>query len=187
MGSVDSNLYEFGEFRLDARESVLARGEELIILPPKVFETLALLVKKQGGIVSKTEMLDTIWADSFVEESNLTQNIYTLRKVLGKDAGGKQIIETVARRGYRIAVPVTKLTTAGGTNQNSFAPENASDDVQSSAFSLNSNPPENPDRRRGGCSLSEQGRTFAVEAAYFLRPRDSAAPARSFVRSAFSP
>lgn len=109
MGSQDNDLYEFGDFTIDAEEAFLRRGEELISLAPKVFETLFFLVKRQGAIVSKTEMLNTIWADAFVEESNLTQNIYTLRKILGTDANGKQIIETIARRGYRIAVPVRVL------------------------------------------------------------------------------
>jgi eukaryotic-like serine/threonine-protein kinase len=150
MRNADNNLYEFGEFRLDARESILSRGDELVILPPKVFETLFLLVSKQGSIVSKTEMLDTIWADSFVEEGNLTQNIYTLRKVLGRDENGKQIIENVARRGYRITVPVTIINDAGfassavkQTNLNDFAPPVDSNGADSGAGSLPSSAPEN--------------------------------------------
>lgn len=101
MSSEVNNLYEFGEFCLDAEERVLLRGGEPIALSPKVFETLFLLVQGNGHIFSNREMMDALWADSFVEESNLTQNIYTLRRVLGTNEHGKRFIENVPRRGYR--------------------------------------------------------------------------------------
>lgn len=106
MGRALNRFYEFGEFRLDSSESVLRRGDELIPLPPKVFATLALLVERHGEIVSKTDLMNLIWADAFVEESNLTQNIYTLRRILGNHETGKSYIENVPRRGYRFAAPV---------------------------------------------------------------------------------
>ncbi len=106
MSRFSNKLYEFGSFRLDAAERVLWRGEELIVLPPKVFDTLLTLLEKAGGVVSKSELMQTVWADTFVEESNMSQNIYTLRRTLGVDEQGRQFIETVPRRGYRFAVPV---------------------------------------------------------------------------------
>jgi Tol biopolymer transport system component/DNA-binding winged helix-turn-helix (wHTH) protein len=112
MSQSDNKLYEFGSFRLDTVERVLWRDEEILVLPPKVFETLVMLVKKGGGVVSKSELMDAIWADAFVEESNLSQNIYTLRRTLGIDAQGKQFIETVPRRGYRFAAPIRALSTS---------------------------------------------------------------------------
>src|SRR5262245_7183573 len=124
-------LYEFGAFRLDAAERVLWRGEEMIALPPKVFDTLWALVKEEGRVVSKYELMEAIWADSFVEESNLSQNIYTLRRMLGVDEQGRQFIETVPRRGYRFAVPVRVV--AGGPTPDparlsgALAPDGASD------------------------------------------------------------
>lgn len=96
-----NKLYEFGEFRLDTKERVLFRQDETIILAAKVFDTLETLVKKQGSIVSKNDLMEEIWSDSFVEEGNLTQNIYLLRQTLGKE-----FIETVPRRGYRFTAPV---------------------------------------------------------------------------------
>lgn len=105
-------LYEFGEFRIDPDERVLISGERIVSLAPKVFETLFLLVENRGNIVSKDELMNNIWSDSFVEEGNLTQNIYTLRQTLGKD-----FIETVPRRGYRFAKPVT-IKSAGGESEN---------------------------------------------------------------------
>src|SRR5215475_12465944 len=106
MSQVSTKLYEFGAFRLDASERVLWRGEEMIVLPSKVFDTLWMLVKEEGRVVSKSELMEAIWTDAFVEESNVSQNIYTLRRALGVDEQGRQFIETVPRRGYRFAVPV---------------------------------------------------------------------------------
>jgi len=112
MSQSSTKLYEFGAFRLDAVERVLWRGEEMIVLPPKVFDTLWMLVKEEGRVVSKSELMEAIWANAFVEEGNLSQNIYTLRRALGVDEHGRQFIETVPRRGYRFAVPVRLLDEA---------------------------------------------------------------------------
>ena len=136
MSRAVNRFYEFGEFRLDSSEGVLRRGAEPVALPPKVFETLALLVERHGEIVSKAEMMNLLWADAFVEESNLTQNIYTLRRVLGTDESGKGFIENVPRRGYRFAAPVViggsdeptldSPTTDSGFNRNDRARGNDS-------------------------------------------------------------
>lgn len=117
MSQVSNHLYEFGTYRLDASEKVLWRGEELLVLPPKVFDTLCILVKREGAVVSKSELMEAVWSDAFVEESNLSQNIYTLRRTLGVDEQGRQFIETVPRRGYRFAIPVRQLT--NGVQQSS--------------------------------------------------------------------
>ncbi|HEY6400573.1 MAG TPA: winged helix-turn-helix domain-containing protein, partial [Blastocatellia bacterium] len=111
-------LYEFGAFRLDATERVLWRGEELISLPPKVFDTLCMLVKEEGRVVSKSELMEAVWANAIVEEGNLSQNIYTLRRALGVDDQGRQFIETIPRRGYRFAVPVRLLDEASNKVEN---------------------------------------------------------------------
>src|SRR5512145_96426 len=118
MSQSATRLYEFGAFRLDAIERVLWRGGEMILLPPKVFDTLWMLVKEEGRVVSKSELMEAIWANAFVEESNLSQNIYTLRRALGVDEQGRQFIETVPRRGYRFAVPVRLIdeTSNNGAN-----------------------------------------------------------------------
>jgi Tol biopolymer transport system component/DNA-binding winged helix-turn-helix (wHTH) protein len=118
MSQSSTKLYEFGAFRLDAAERVLWRGEEMIVLPPKVFDTLWMLVKEGGRVVSKSELMEAIWANTIVEESNLSQNIYTLRRALGVDDQGRQFIETVPRRGYRFAVPVRLLDEASSNEAN---------------------------------------------------------------------
>jgi len=117
MSKLSHKLYEFGSFRLDAADRMLSRGEEPLILPPKVLDTLLVLVEKDGRVVSKSELMEAIWPDAFVEESNLSQNIYTLRRTLGVDEQGRQFIETVPRRGYRFAVPVKSLADAPGAGE----------------------------------------------------------------------
>jgi Tol biopolymer transport system component/DNA-binding winged helix-turn-helix (wHTH) protein len=77
------------------------KKEKTISLKPKVVETLVALVERRSEVIAKDELMNRLWADSFVEESNLTQNIYLLRKTLGKCADGQPFIETFSRRGYR--------------------------------------------------------------------------------------
>lgn len=94
-------IYEFEDYRLDAAQKLLFRGEEQISLAPKTIETLLALVERQGKVVSKDELMRRIWADTAVEESNLSQNLYLLRKTLGATRDGNPFIETLKRRGYR--------------------------------------------------------------------------------------
>lgn len=98
-----------GPFVLNAETSTLRRGDELIPLPPKVFDTLLALVSASGEVLSKDDLLKSVWPDSFVEESNLTQNVFILRRALGQSPDGPAYIQTVPKRGYRIAVPVVDL------------------------------------------------------------------------------
>lgn len=104
-----THVYKFGPFHLDTREHVLLRDGRPVPLPPKVFDTLAVLVQNSGHIVAKDELMKTVWPDSFVEEANLAQNIFTLRKVLGENPRGQQYIETVPKRGYRFVVTIEEL------------------------------------------------------------------------------
>src|SRR5712692_5253524 len=110
MGIPTKHIYEFGGFRLDTSERVLLRNGISVPLTPKVFDTLAVLVQKSGHVVVKDELMNEVWADSFVEESNLTQNIFVLRKVLGEDRGGRSYIETVSKRGYRFVASVREVS-----------------------------------------------------------------------------
>ncbi len=101
--------YAFGDFRLDRDKKMLYRGETEISLPPKVVETLIVLVENQGEIVSKAELMEKVWSDSVVEESNLSQHLYLLRKTLGDLSNGKPVIETLRRRGYRFNAPTSLI------------------------------------------------------------------------------
>ncbi len=98
--------YEFGPFRLNPAQRLLLRDERPIPLQPKAFETLLMLVRNSERVVLKDELLNAVWADTCVEESNLTQNIFVLRKALGDVDGGRRYIMTVSGRGYRFAETV---------------------------------------------------------------------------------
>jgi TolB-like protein/DNA-binding winged helix-turn-helix (wHTH) protein/Flp pilus assembly protein TadD len=91
-------LYEFGPFRLDPAERKLLRGNEIVALTPKAFDTLHLLVRNRGRVLEKDELIRLLWPDTFVEEGSLSNHIFLLRKALGEDPA---FIETVPRRGYR--------------------------------------------------------------------------------------
>src|SRR5438552_18441348 len=94
-------FYEFGAFLLDAQERLLFRDGEPLDLTPKVFDILLELVQKRGRVVEKKELMEKVWPDSFVEESNLTQHISTLRKKLAQYSDRDRYIMTVPGRGYR--------------------------------------------------------------------------------------
>jgi DNA-binding winged helix-turn-helix (wHTH) protein/tetratricopeptide (TPR) repeat protein len=99
-------LYEFGPFRLDAQRHLLLRGDEAIPLAPKVFETLLALVRSGGRLLKKGELMELVWPDTFVEEGNLAQHIFVLRKALGEGKGEHRYIVTAPGEGYRFVAPV---------------------------------------------------------------------------------
>src|SRR5882762_10104605 len=100
-------VYEFGPFRLDEGEFRLLREGRQVQLKPKVFQLLLVLVRNSGHILTKGELMEEIWPDSFVEEHNLVVSIFALRKALG-EASSCPYIETVPRRGYRFVARVRK-------------------------------------------------------------------------------
>lgn len=102
-------FYEFGPFRLDVGERQLWRDGEEITLTPKAFGVLLTLVRNQGHVVEKDTSMREVWADSFVEEKNLTDNISILRQTLVDDAKEPRYIKTVPRRGYRFVGNVTAV------------------------------------------------------------------------------
>jgi TolB-like protein/DNA-binding winged helix-turn-helix (wHTH) protein len=110
MSTRPQHLYEFGPYRLDTAEQLLLRDGEAVPLTPKVFETLIALVERNGHLVEKDELIKLVWSDAFVEESNLTNNVYTLRKMLGPGENGRSYIETVPKHGYRFTAPVKELS-----------------------------------------------------------------------------
>src|SRR6478609_5500616 len=109
MDKQSSHLYAFGTFRINVSERELSRDSVPVPLPPKVFDVLLVLVENHGRIVGKDELMRKVWADTFVEDANLTVNISALRKVLGEDSNGSQFIETIPKRGYRFVAPVLEV------------------------------------------------------------------------------
>lgn len=97
----EKKSYAFEDYRLDAARLMLYRGENEIQLPPKAVQTLLALVENHGAIVAKDDLISQLWADTVVEESNLSHYLYVLRKTLGNTADNKPFIETFRRRGYR--------------------------------------------------------------------------------------
>jgi TolB-like protein/DNA-binding winged helix-turn-helix (wHTH) protein/Flp pilus assembly protein TadD len=99
-------FYRFGHFRLDVRERVLWRDEELIALTPKAVEVLIILVERRGQVVAKDDLMERLWPDTFVEETNLSHHIHKIREALGEQPDGSGFIETLPKRGYRFVAPV---------------------------------------------------------------------------------
>lgn len=110
-------IYEFGPFTLDPDERQLLRGGEPVPLSVKAFETLLVLVKNSGRVVDKGELLKQVWPNTFIEETTLAQNIFTLRRALGETHHQRQYIETVPKRGYRFIADVKVSETAGAAHK----------------------------------------------------------------------
>ena len=114
------DLYEFGPFRVDPEKQVLLRDGETVPLTPKTFQVLLVLLRRNNQTVSKDELMHSVWPDTFVEETNLTRNIFALRRALGEDAQNRYII-TVSGQGYRLAgqvrlVPRQQLNVVAATH-----------------------------------------------------------------------
>jgi len=105
--------YEFGPFRLDPENLQLLRDGQPVSLTPKAFDTLVLLVEHSGRLVLKDDLMKALWPDTFVEESNLTQTVFMLRKVLGETGSDQRYIMTVPGRGYRFAADVRQVPENG--------------------------------------------------------------------------
>ena len=106
MSKSERHLYEFGDFRLDASERLLSRRGVTVPLTPKAIDLLLALVEQPGRLLDKETLLNTVWPGTFVEENNLADNIFKLRRVLGDGENGSRFIETVPKRGYRFVADV---------------------------------------------------------------------------------
>ncbi len=102
----ENQFYEFGPFTLDTVQHLLLKGEEPVTLTPKTYDALLVLVCNSGRMLSKEELMGALWPESFVEESNLTQQVSMIRKALGESPGDDRYIVTVPGRGYRFAAQV---------------------------------------------------------------------------------
>jgi Tol biopolymer transport system component/DNA-binding winged helix-turn-helix (wHTH) protein len=111
MSAENGRFYEFGDFRLDPAAKTLFCQNTPVALTPKVFDTLQFLVEHAGRLLEKDELMQNLWHDRFVEESNLTFNIKMLRRALKDDAHRPRFIETVPRRGYRFIAQVKQIST----------------------------------------------------------------------------
>ena len=103
--TTDTTL-SFGAYQLTLHEPLLVRDGELVQLPPKVLDLLVILVKHAGQVLARERLMDLVWPDTFVEESNLSYTISLLRKVLGEEPNGPRYIETIPKRGYRFIAEI---------------------------------------------------------------------------------
>ena len=114
--------YQFGAFWLDAARRTLCRGGERVAMTARAFDVLLALVERAGETVDKDELLRIVWPDAVVEESNLTQQVFVIRRLLGTPPGHAGYIVTVPRRGYRFVAPVTRAAVEPSVPPDSAAP-----------------------------------------------------------------
>ena len=101
---------QFGPFEFDEGERMLWRDNQAVSLTPKASDLLAAFLEQPGRLLSKDELLKTVWPDTFVEESNLAYHVFALRKALGDANGNGRYIETVPKRGYRFTADVSVVS-----------------------------------------------------------------------------
>jgi DNA-binding winged helix-turn-helix (wHTH) protein len=110
MSEQPRHFYEFGDYRIEKTERLLTRRGEIVPLPPKAVELLFVLLENNNHVVTKEELMERVWADSFVEEANLSRIVFLLRKAFGEgQTEGGKFIETIPRRGYRFAARVAEI------------------------------------------------------------------------------
>src|SRR5215470_1484449 len=119
--NLDGQIYAFGRFRVDAGKRLLMSGNEIVMLPPKAFDTLLTLIENNGSVLSKEDLLRMVWPDEFVEENNLAQNISKIRRVLEDGPDEVKYIETIPKRGYRFVANIEVLGAGAAVAQKESA------------------------------------------------------------------
>jgi DNA-binding winged helix-turn-helix (wHTH) protein/TolB-like protein len=112
-----SHLYSFGRYKLDETACLLMQEGRILPVPPKALTVLMVLVQAEGRVVSKEKLLDAVWPNAFVEESNVTQQIFLLRKLLTSEGDFGEPIQTISKRGYRFTWPVERLEQAADVGE----------------------------------------------------------------------
>lgn len=129
MNESQTNTYEFEEFRIDGSKRLLIKeNDEIIPLTPKVFDLLFYLVQNSGRVIEKDELMTAIWTDTIVEESNLSQNISILRRVLGEKRGEHRFIATIPGHGYKFVANVSRIGEEEIRNESTAAEQSAVED-----------------------------------------------------------
>jgi DNA-binding winged helix-turn-helix (wHTH) protein/TolB-like protein/Flp pilus assembly protein TadD len=181
-GRVSKVYYAFEPFRVDPQRRALWRADKVVPLAPKAFEMLLLLVESEGRLLEKQELLEHLWPGNIVEEANLSQTVYLLRRALAEGADERQYIETIPKRGYRFVAEVTELR-AEQLDQPAAEPAT---EVENKVPDLTTALGANPPRRRllwfaGGVALLA---VFAIAASYFkLAPQPAQSMSGGGVRS----
>ncbi len=139
--------YEFGLFRADVTERILFKEGREVPLTPKVFDTLVVLLENRGHVLTKKELMQKIWPDSFVEENNLAQNISILRKALDSPANEESYIQTMPKRGYRFV---------GDVRTDSLDEEVSTARISHFELPASNHPPETMYARSGDVNIAYQ-------------------------------
>ncbi len=105
----------FGDFRLDISERCLFRAGEKVQMTPKVFDLLVYFVENPGKLLTKDELLNSVWKEAIVEEATLARTVSMLRKALFPE--GETALETVPKKGYRFNVDVVLIPPSSDSNQ----------------------------------------------------------------------
>lgn len=105
-GTTEKRTYRFEGFIVDPMRRILVRDGDAVPITPKAFSILLALIERRGEIVPKEELIQKVWASTYVSDANLTQNVSSLRKALGEKAGDGRFVVTVPGQGYTFAVPV---------------------------------------------------------------------------------
>ena len=124
------HFYEFGPYRIDPDHRLLLRQDRPVLLQPKTFDILLMLVKNSEKVVLKDDLMKTVWPETFVEESNLAQQIFVLRKALGEAVEEKRYIVTVPGRGYRFAQTVRAVAIEGEKKKNKLGTKTEKEEEQ---------------------------------------------------------
>jgi TolB-like protein/DNA-binding winged helix-turn-helix (wHTH) protein len=149
----DKGVYLFGPFRLDPARRVLLRDGAPLTLPPRLFDTLLYLVENAGQLVERDELLRVVWGGRVVEEANINQTIFALRRALQADGSADRFIVTAPTRGYRFVAPVTfELEPVGGPPSLS-QPEATSPVPTGTAIPLERRRPSRPTIRAAAFAL----------------------------------
>jgi len=133
-----NNFYRFGPFALDSWKRMLSRADSPVSLTPKAFDVLLFLVQNPNRLVTKEELLQAVWGDTFVEEGNLTQYISHLRKSLGTNSEDTRLIVTIARKGYQFAADVTVTEAADTAIQSAVQASTAESSLSDTRAALGS-------------------------------------------------
>jgi DNA-binding winged helix-turn-helix (wHTH) protein/TolB-like protein len=121
MKTDEIHSYQFNSFTLKPVERQLFDGDSRVSLTPKAFDVLTLLTVRAGHLVTKEELMEMIWPESFVEEANLARLVHKIRKTLREDENGIKFIETVPTKGYRFVAEVENITVPPRENKETFA------------------------------------------------------------------
>ena len=118
----ESDALTFGRFTIARQKRLLLDQGVPVALTPKAFDTLAMLIAHRERVVAKEELLESLWPETSVDEANLSQQIFTLRKILGDNAANPQFISTASRRGYRFIAHVQPVGSSGTTEPSATGP-----------------------------------------------------------------